>query len=948
MMDPSPTQHRLPPPTALFPDGRMRSADPAWVAAPSAPLRRPSSQYDRQLPNLPQILPRGLPTYEGQPSLSTRPSSLAIPSRDHDDYSALSAAPPAPSYPNSEWSDRGYGAPSRYAAHTNPTHWTHHSTPPHLAQHLPPPPGSHWPLPVPPPAFQQHNESSDYSRKKRLRNSRSCAECQRRKTRCDAVGTFTGDAADGKDYTEASPSDRAEGDMIVVQPCTNCSRSGVTCQYSKKPSKRGPSKGYIKDLESRLIDLENQTLQSADRHEIAEADDSEWMPEGGRPESESHQSLPDEGLASGKRPTRPWEFKESYPIKKERTAPEQQSRSSIERDSVDAAQVMVSLSNSPPVNVNASVSSDKHLNDEGPPKCAVEAAKAATPQAEVSEGRTAVESTRLPNGPKVRHAFAHCEINGTFGIRPLVGDEALFTNGMDDRLVVRAMQLLLDAASPPSALLTSEAISRMTTPASVTGTETIRLVTPGRARQSNSTKTHSAQLAHLQGLCMAGARFNGAEGFLSSSNSAVSAIAAARKVRNALSCLEGEALLLCYLDGLRHGNPDNSALAAACSKVSMCHGQDADAGTTRRNCALFAVDRWHAAFFNTSHALTGRALPADGTLYRQMEEYTEGVDGCLRGTPAEVIRAALMFNSLQSIAESHGGYKNVSRSQCESILHSAGSLDDDVDSPSEGCQSSDALDTLEIASVENGDEDEELQGNLYTVAALKTTLRGTFKLFFHLQTLPLSADVTPTSLRTTLTIIEECILVGRSRTPMNPKTLLMRSFVGPFVFAIASTAISWLARAITVVAKRSHETLASQEAKRESIHEELPQIAYLGSKLHDYARMLGQLSICTASTGQQVQPLWLRVAAYNHTNVSYLSLLTDILVPPGSSSEAEAESKPQSSAPNPSSPLRDSISSLCKEADGRAALIQEMGPLGLVLASTTAKEAWSLITEEQH
>lgn len=813
-----------------------------------------------------------------------------------------------------------------------------------MAQH--PALGAHWPHPAPPPAFQQHSDAYDYSRKKRLRNSRSCAECQRRKTRCDAVGTFAADAADGKTYPMGSPSDRnSEGDMIVLQPCTNCARSGVTCQYSKKPAKRGPSKGYIKDLESRLIDLENQTLRQESEEDYPESEDKEWRRESRGHDTDSQHSLPEEGLTTGKRPMRPWEFQDSHPIKREKRLDAQETRASLERDSVDVAEVMVSLSNSPPVNVSTSVSSETRFPGEDSPSCTVDVVKAENPQPEATEeAKSGPELPRSSQASKVRQAFAYSEMNGTFGICPFDGGQAVSTAGMDDRLVVRAMQLLLEPASPSSAPLASEAVSRMTTPASVNGAETgVRSVIHGKARGnhfgSSHPKGHNARLGHLQGLCMAGVRFNGADGFLSSSNSAMSAIAAARKVRNALSCLEGEALLLCYLDGLRHGNPDNSALAAACSKVSMCHGQEADAPTSRRNCALFAVDRWHSTFFNTSHALTGRALPSEETLYRQMEEYAQDASGCLNGAPAEVIRAALMFNSLQDIAESHGGYKNVSGSQCESIIHSAGSLDGSG-SPgsSEHRQSADSLDDISHQG-EQTNAQQELHGNLYTLAALKTTLRGTFQLFFHLQTLPLSTDLTPKALRTTLATVEECILVGPSRTPLNPQTLLMRSFVGPFVFGLASTAISWLARAIAVVAKRSHRAITTgQDVQREKIDEELPQLAYLRVKLQDYARMLGQLSVYAAGTGQKVQPLWLRVAAYNHTNVSYLSLLTDILSPSTSPSSA--------STLDTDSPLGDSMSSLCKEADGRAALIQEMGPLGLVLASTTAKEAWSLISDD--
>ncbi|KAH2308130.1 hypothetical protein KXV47_006713 [Aspergillus fumigatus] len=43
-----------------------------------------------------------------------------------------------------------------------------------------------------------------------------------------------------------------------VETCSNCRRLGVACQFSRVPMKRGPSKGYIKELAERLHTLESQ------------------------------------------------------------------------------------------------------------------------------------------------------------------------------------------------------------------------------------------------------------------------------------------------------------------------------------------------------------------------------------------------------------------------------------------------------------------------------------------------------------------------------------------------------------------------------------------------------------------------------------------------------------------------------------------------------------------
>lgn len=72
------------------------------------------------------------------------------------------------------------------------------------------------------------------ARRKRTKISRACDECRRKKVRCDA-------------NSESG-----------VETCSNCRRLGVVCQFSRVPMKRGPSKGYIKELAERLHTLESQ------------------------------------------------------------------------------------------------------------------------------------------------------------------------------------------------------------------------------------------------------------------------------------------------------------------------------------------------------------------------------------------------------------------------------------------------------------------------------------------------------------------------------------------------------------------------------------------------------------------------------------------------------------------------------------------------------------------
>ncbi|KAF4122706.1 Fungal specific transcription factor domain [Geosmithia morbida] len=70
--------------------------------------------------------------------------------------------------------------------------------------------------------------------RKRSKVSRACDECRRKKIKCDAQ-TDTGDA-----------------------PCSSCSRSNIRCLFSRVPQKRGPSKGYIKELADRIHSIENK------------------------------------------------------------------------------------------------------------------------------------------------------------------------------------------------------------------------------------------------------------------------------------------------------------------------------------------------------------------------------------------------------------------------------------------------------------------------------------------------------------------------------------------------------------------------------------------------------------------------------------------------------------------------------------------------------------------
>ncbi|MCJ1386134.1 Glucose-responsive transcription factor [Xylographa soralifera] len=75
----------------------------------------------------------------------------------------------------------------------------------------------------------------DSSARKKSKVSRACDECRRKKIRCDA-----------------------ESDAPGHPKCSNCMRTQQICQFSRQPMKRGPSKGYIKELADRLDQVEKK------------------------------------------------------------------------------------------------------------------------------------------------------------------------------------------------------------------------------------------------------------------------------------------------------------------------------------------------------------------------------------------------------------------------------------------------------------------------------------------------------------------------------------------------------------------------------------------------------------------------------------------------------------------------------------------------------------------
>lgn len=78
-----------------------------------------------------------------------------------------------------------------------------------------------------PESLLEAQDRKDFPRK-RSKVSRACDACRRKKVRCDA------------EYLTTLSK--------VTKICNNCSKSAEECSFSRVPMKRGPSKGYVRDL----------------------------------------------------------------------------------------------------------------------------------------------------------------------------------------------------------------------------------------------------------------------------------------------------------------------------------------------------------------------------------------------------------------------------------------------------------------------------------------------------------------------------------------------------------------------------------------------------------------------------------------------------------------------------------------------------------------------------
>ncbi len=85
---------------------------------------------------------------------------------------------------------------------------------------------------------QSHGQGTEDSAKKKQKVSRACDECRRKKVSVNAQNVDI--------FTETKICAKIKCDAESEDPgvrCSACNRSDTTCQFSRQPQKRGPSKG---------------------------------------------------------------------------------------------------------------------------------------------------------------------------------------------------------------------------------------------------------------------------------------------------------------------------------------------------------------------------------------------------------------------------------------------------------------------------------------------------------------------------------------------------------------------------------------------------------------------------------------------------------------------------------------------------------------------------------
>ncbi|SPO31124.1 uncharacterized protein UTRI_05234_B [Ustilago trichophora] len=827
---------------------------------------------------------------------------------------------------------------------------------------------------VPPPSAsspttQQHPLQPQ---RKRLRISRACDECRRRKTRCDIVGAFPGEPGHPLTLSGAvpplEPNMEPKGEMLILQACMNCRRSEVTCSYSKRPLKRGPSKGYIKDLERRLNSLESQIV-SGDR---ADGDAPEQMQENGpsamiatanaasavqttkpkirtedrisrlesvlaRPTSAKSEDDKSNSTDSSRRNS----GSDDAHVKSEASADTEADRRASTCETSTPQDVDVDMAFPAPASLAAKavsateparastsneVATSSPVSSRPEPKTAVSKGKSkAMRRSAASSPSRAADSDVAEIKSKVVTSFLHA----TFPIVPTRSEGESSANPsssniarLEDRVLVRGLRLLTE---PVEMVTAAQEVSAKGAP------------TPSGAK----TQSHAARVASLIGQASAG--LGGPRDELAlHARTGADGLRALRKVSHRLSCQEADLLMLCHLDHLRNGRNNNSALAAAVSKLGSGSHVQNDRETYRRRTLLFMLDRWHAIAFGTPHLLMGR-FGMERHSFRSMKEALGDVSQSPLGDAVyEVLRCAIMLGQLNDLVQNNGGWKGISNSDVDAVIHSATDENERL-TASEPTATDE--NTNAASSSGTSSSDSHSAPGLLSTEALRYSLESLVRCYYALHTVPAAKDARVKDLHRIFTLAESILVLGTAKTPISLQGKLVQSAIGPHVLAVAGVAFSWCLR---IVCKMVASTLppsyptsststslpatdaTSTEASTPITPTSFP-LEFYRRKILDYARMCGPFCLFSGgppTSAASIAPIYLRLALYFNSTVSFASQLGSLVSP---------QSEKQS-------PVHQDAIALGNEADNVLDMAKEMGFLGYVLAGTTQGDAWRLLT----
>ncbi|SPC63323.1 uncharacterized protein UHOD_06673 [Ustilago sp. UG-2017b] len=800
------------------------------------------------------------------------------------------------------------------------------------------------------------SQQSLQPQRKRLRISRACDECRRRKTRCNIVGAFPGESGHPLTISGAvpplEPNMEAKGEMLILQPCINCRRNEVTCSYSKRPLKRGPSKGYIKDLERRLNSLESQivvadgTEQTTEDAQGAQSSNASSAPQSTSTSTKSKSKVRTEDRISRLESV----LARPSTAKSEDTKSTSCSSSRRTSDADDAhvkskQQEEMDVSKKQDVQAPATLTTApvtpaaNSTVDRAPSIVARESmAPPSLPRSDSgsvsSKGKAKVKRRSAANSPsrtsdinaaEVKDKIVGSFLHATFPIVPFKshgeGSSAANNNNnnnnnsniarLEDRVLARALRLL----DEPVEMVTMQQDSRSGTPSA----------------PASKAPTHAAKVASLIGQASAGLG-GSREELMQQASAGADGLRALRRVAHRLSGQEADLLMLCHLDHLRNGRNNNSALASAVSKLGSGSHVQNDRETYRRRTLLFTLDRWHALAFGTPHLLTGR-FGMERHSFRSMKEALGDVSQSPLGDAVyEVLRCAIMLGQLNDLVQNNGGWKGISKSDVDAVIHSA--TDENEGNTAQEPSSAET-------SYPSSSSSDLSEPSLLSTAALRYSLESLVRCYYALHTLPNAKDARVEDVARILTLAESVLVLGTGKTPISLQGKLIKSAIGPHVLAVTGVAFSWCLRVICMMVASSPKIPSSStvatcvpapsSADSKIVSPTSFPLEFYRRKILDYLRMCGPF--CLFSGGPPTSPasfapVYLRLALYFNSAVSFASQLGSLVSP-----QSEKES-----------PVHQDPIALGNEADNLLEMAKELGFLGYVLARTTQGDACKLLT----